>query len=275
MSNYKLLQAAFTKNNVSRHVDVDKLIRAKYQDNLEFCQWLKAFFDMSGADGGDGYDPVAVRAKGKGGKKYNDKMAGDKSSGGARSRVTSAANRRVAATTTKTTQRVSARNTTSGGTTSGAGKITRSGATTTSSKAPLKQTSENKVDTGSAKATADGQLLKKNADLEEKIRQLKEASVEVERERDFYFGKLRNIELMLQVKQGKEWEGCDLNDVVDRIFKIMYATADNDVDVDEDGEIVSALDQDQEVSGDFSAELSDALGSDEVVGEQPEEVAIH
>ena len=42
INNYKLLQAAFSKNKVQRHVDVDKLIRAKYQDNLEFCQWLKA-----------------------------------------------------------------------------------------------------------------------------------------------------------------------------------------------------------------------------------------
>ena len=74
VSNYKLLQAAFDKNHVSRHVEVDKLIRAKYQDNLEFCQWLKAFFDMSGADRGDSYDAIAVRAKGKGGKKYNEKI---------------------------------------------------------------------------------------------------------------------------------------------------------------------------------------------------------
>jgi microtubule-associated protein, RP/EB family len=43
IQNYKLLQAAFTKHNVQRHIEVDRLIRAKYQDNLEFCQWLKAF----------------------------------------------------------------------------------------------------------------------------------------------------------------------------------------------------------------------------------------
>lgn len=71
VANYKLLQKAFTKNNVQRYVDVDKLIRGKYQDNLEFCQWLKAFWDMqNGGDVADrdDYDPVAVRAKGKGGK---------------------------------------------------------------------------------------------------------------------------------------------------------------------------------------------------------------
>ena len=31
IQNYKLLQVAFTKNRVQRHIDVDKLIRAKYQ----------------------------------------------------------------------------------------------------------------------------------------------------------------------------------------------------------------------------------------------------
>lgn len=71
VNNYKLLQKAFSKHKVQRHVDVDKLIRAKYQDNLEFCQWLKAFYDQSGVVRDD-YDAQAVRAKGKGGKQYND-----------------------------------------------------------------------------------------------------------------------------------------------------------------------------------------------------------
>ena len=31
IQNYKLLQQAFAKNKVQRYVDVDKLIRAKYQ----------------------------------------------------------------------------------------------------------------------------------------------------------------------------------------------------------------------------------------------------
>ena len=35
IQNYKLLQQAFAKNKVQRYVDVDKLIRAKYQG--EYC----------------------------------------------------------------------------------------------------------------------------------------------------------------------------------------------------------------------------------------------
>ncbi len=37
VENYKVLQKAFAKNDIKRHIEVDKLIKAKYQDNLEFC----------------------------------------------------------------------------------------------------------------------------------------------------------------------------------------------------------------------------------------------
>ena len=26
---------------------MDKLVKAKYQDNLEFCQWIKRYFDLN------------------------------------------------------------------------------------------------------------------------------------------------------------------------------------------------------------------------------------
>lgn len=40
-------------------IPVDRLVRCKMQDNLEFMQWLKRFWDMN-FPGGD-YDPVARR----------------------------------------------------------------------------------------------------------------------------------------------------------------------------------------------------------------------
>lgn len=39
--NYKLLQVAFTKNRVARHIDVDKLIRGKYQGEPKTQNWQK------------------------------------------------------------------------------------------------------------------------------------------------------------------------------------------------------------------------------------------
>jgi RP/EB family microtubule-associated protein len=58
--NYKILQAAFDKNSISKHIDVDKLIRAKYQDNLEFLQWMKCYWEHEGSSARD-YDPVKAR----------------------------------------------------------------------------------------------------------------------------------------------------------------------------------------------------------------------
>jgi len=59
VENYKILQAAFDKNGVKRHIDVAKLIKARYLDNLEFCQWLKAFFEKN--YNGEPYDALGRR----------------------------------------------------------------------------------------------------------------------------------------------------------------------------------------------------------------------
>lgn len=84
---------------------------------------------------------------------------------------------------------------------------------------------------------ADAQLKKKNSELTARVEELETSVVELEKERDFYFGKLRNIELMLQVQQDKNFEGCDLDGVIGNIFKVLYATAEEEVAVGEDGEV--------------------------------------
>ena len=45
ISNFKLLQEAFIKNSVKKNIEIEKLVRGKCQDNLEFLQWMKRFFD--------------------------------------------------------------------------------------------------------------------------------------------------------------------------------------------------------------------------------------
>ena len=53
-----------TLQGVNKHVEVERLVRAKYQDNLEFMQWMKRWYELN-SDGSD-YDAVGRRSKAKG-----------------------------------------------------------------------------------------------------------------------------------------------------------------------------------------------------------------
>merc|ERR1719336_2398361 len=60
IQNFKVLQAAFKRMTVDKIVPVDKLIKGRFQDNFEFLQWFKKFFDAN-YDGAP-YDAVGARA---------------------------------------------------------------------------------------------------------------------------------------------------------------------------------------------------------------------
>merc|ERR1719342_1529521 len=59
IDNFKVLQVAFKKMNVDKIVPVDRLIKGRFQDNFEFLQWFKKFFDAN--YGGQEYDALEIR----------------------------------------------------------------------------------------------------------------------------------------------------------------------------------------------------------------------
>ncbi|CAL8239683.1 unnamed protein product [Gadus morhua 'NCC'] len=59
IQNFKVLQAAFKRMNVDKIIPVERLVKGKFQDNFEFVQWFKKFFDAN-YDGKD-YDPLQIR----------------------------------------------------------------------------------------------------------------------------------------------------------------------------------------------------------------------
>ncbi len=59
--NWKPIQEIFNKNSVKKPIAVDKLVKGKYQDNFEFFQWMKSFFDQR--YDGEPYNAVARRKK--------------------------------------------------------------------------------------------------------------------------------------------------------------------------------------------------------------------
>lgn len=240
IQNYKLLQVAFTKHNIQRYVDVDKLIRAKYQDNLEFCQWLKAFYDQSGVFR-DEYNPMEARERGKGGKKYNQTMGAPSQRGGKsttnghpRPRPGSTnSNNRVAGATKTTSNQSSTASISSNSTRQTASTV--STATTNSTTAastlrnsrPLRECTEaNKAvdmeDMNAEVSKENEELKEKVAELETNVANLEEAVLETEQERQFYFEKLRNVEVLLQVYQENATDG-NPDELIEKIFKILYA----------------------------------------------------
>jgi len=63
VSNFKILQKAFDKVGIQKHIDVPKLIKAKHLDNLEFLQWFKKYFDEHYVEGEEPYRARDIREK--------------------------------------------------------------------------------------------------------------------------------------------------------------------------------------------------------------------
>ena len=153
LHNFKLLQNAFKKVNVDKVVPVDKLIKGKFQDNFEFVQWFKKFFDANQNNNNNNY----------------------------------AQKSRIAV-----------------------------------SKKPM---------TRNGNGSGNGNAHKLSLEVDELSTQLLEAKLSIEgleRERDFYFGKLRDIELLAQ--QAENVSDASMGDkekeFKEKCLKVLYQTED-------------------------------------------------
>jgi len=66
----------------------------------------------------------------------------------------------------------------------------------------------------------------------------------LEKERDFYFGKLRDIEILCQEQENNEGMSEDMSTLIDTIKKIMYATDEAEGE-DEAAEECEEVEQDE------------------------------
>lgn len=85
LTNYKVLQNVFKSHGLDKPIPVDRLVRCKMQDNLEFLQWLKKWWDLN-YPGGEydapnrrkglgGLDPAAAAAPARGARSPPDSTA--------------------------------------------------------------------------------------------------------------------------------------------------------------------------------------------------------
>ncbi|KAB8268393.1 calponin homology domain-containing protein [Aspergillus minisclerotigenes] len=167
LQNFKVLQNVFARHQVDKPIPVQQLTKCRMQDNLEFLQWTKRYWDQH-FPGGD-YDAVARR----------------KASGA----PPAAAGSRAGAASAGATRR---------------------GATPTGAVARPRV------------AAASGPSV---SALQQEIATQKEAIGGLEKERDFYFAKLRDIELLLQsaIEADPELDKDD-DSLVKHIQGILYST---------------------------------------------------
>lgn len=59
LANFKILQNVFKAKKIDKPIPVEKLVKCKMQDNLEFLQWIRRFWDSNFP--GTEYDAVARR----------------------------------------------------------------------------------------------------------------------------------------------------------------------------------------------------------------------
>ncbi|XP_041053949.1 microtubule-associated protein RP/EB family member 1-like [Carcharodon carcharias] len=176
IQNFKLLQAAFKKMEVDKIIAVDKLMKGKFQDNFEFLQWFRRFFDAN--YDGKPYDPVFAR---------QGQEAGPPPS-------------THGPVFTKPKKALSTLSTATG----------VSASATTLDKKALRSSSSSMAGNGDAHV----------AELAEQVKNLKTDLVELEKERDFYFGKLRNIEMICQENQQED------SVLIQQVEKVLYSTDD-------------------------------------------------
>lgn len=190
VNNWKILQGAFSKANLNKHIEMEKLIKARPLDNLEFAQWFKAYASLHLPEDTP-YDAVAER-----------QFAQQR-----RNKARPA----LAQLEEKTT------NSAAPSASSGAGGARKPAAAQAQRRpAALKAAPPAKV----------------QRELEQQVEGLKLTLEGLERERDFYFGKLRDIEVLCE-QEDQEAE------FIKKVTSILYATDEDFVipgEEDEDAE---------------------------------------
>ncbi|WWC69146.1 uncharacterized protein I206_103082 [Kwoniella pini CBS 10737] len=166
LDNFKILQKAFKLHRIEKPIPVDKLSKCKMQDNLEFLQWMKKFWDTE--SGG-----IAYNAEARAGRT-----------------ITSAP-----PPTSRTTSS-SARST-----------FSRPGVGVAGGSRQVSSASAAQV-----------------AQMQARVAEIEAHSDSLLKERDFYFDKLRNIELIVQERTAIEGITQEESEVMAKIQEILYAT---------------------------------------------------
>ncbi|XP_076806599.1 microtubule-associated protein RP/EB family member 1-like isoform X1 [Clavelina lepadiformis] len=243
IQNYKLLQDSFKKCGVDKVIPIERLVKGRFQDNFEFLQWFKKFFDANYA--GDEYDPVVSRSGA-------ELAIAPRSKATPMSRSAAPAKRAVAAIkpmvkgvrvpadstnghsfsdyTPENNRAIPNENRTTSGPRQSNSSSSISQRTAASGGAQRISSSTNVAPVNSQELN---QLRAQVDELNGQSQELQTSVEALEKERDFYFGKLRDIELICQEESQQE-EKRPVEEICAKIMEILYATEEG-FEVPEEG----------------------------------------
>ncbi|KAJ3356149.1 hypothetical protein HDU83_001728 [Entophlyctis luteolus] len=206
VANFKVLQAVFDKHKIDNAIPIERLVKCKMQDNLEFLQFMKKYWDQY-YPGGE-YDALARRAASP-------------------SPATSTSIRSSVAKSTSSLAASSSRK-----------ASTSSVHTVPATAAPVKRSTPSRLSTGAPVASTaaarraqqelEEEYQRNLAELTEQTIELKLTVDQVEKEREFYFSKLREIELFVQEQLDGGEFGADAPAlaILEHVQGILYKTED-------------------------------------------------
>lgn len=220
--NYKILQSSFARHNIEKIVYVEKLVKCRFQDNLEFLQWIKKYW-MQHKDSNQ-YDPLQRR------------KANRQASGG--NLNSSQNNYREQTPNMGNSLNVTRRRPMMGqNVSSNTNMSNNNNNSNNNSSASLRSNYDNRRVSNEQMTTLQNDLThakEKIVNLNNEIDQYKDTTNILEREREFYFGKLRDIEILVQSTQDLINEGLyknngtdELTKFLNRVQQILYATEES------------------------------------------------
>ncbi|RLV90795.1 Protein BIM1 [Spathaspora sp. JA1] len=245
--NWKILQSGFTRNKITKNIDVEKLIKCRLQDNLELLQWFRRYW-LENKDYNDvSYDASAKRRVSSGG--ANNSSSSGTITGSNTSRRTSTkqfiSSPHIPPPTTQ--RRVSSA--------SSIGSSSHSAAADKPTRA-VTPTSTIPSANGAALRSKINQL---NGELEESLQEINQLRNEIQdnristeslqTERNFYYNKLQDIEMIVQhildaKEHGQSYEFAELDifKLSHQIQTILYATEEGFGEATADTQVPTPMD---------------------------------
>ena len=239
--NYKILQSCFARHKIEKIVYVEKLVKCRFQDNLEFLQWIKKYW-MQHKDSNP-YDPLQRRRSTR---QISDGNMNSREQTPNIGNSLNIAKRRpqMGQANTNTMSSYSNYNNNSNLSTTTTNKTT--------TRASMVSTYANRRVSSEKLVTLQNDLnyaKEKITNLNNEIDQYKETTNILEREREFYFGKLRDIEILVQSTQDLINEGLyknsgtdELTKFLNRVQQILYATEDAEIEYENNSNIMNQND---------------------------------